>query len=406
MLRLYDTLSRKKKIFKPLKDNLVRIYTCGPSVYAYSHIGNFRTYLFEDILVRYLIYKGFRVKRVMNITDIEDKAIEAANMEGVSLCSLQRGKIRAFLRDFDNLGMMRPDIIAKASDHVPQMIKLIERICENGYCYKEKDCIFFQTRKFKKYGSLAHLRSPRYLGIMKKDDYSRVGIWDFHLWNAWSKSDGPAFWRSPFGKGRPGWHIECSAMSMHYLGESFDIHCGGTDNIFPHHENEIAQSESATGKRLANFWMHAKHLTIGKRKMSKRTGNVLYVRQLEKDEGIKPRCLRFYLLCEKYRHPLDFTLLQFKKEICDCERIRKLITQLKRIRIKGQAGLGKRLSNSLISSFEKYMDDDLDTKCALKAIFRIGNEIDFELRKKRLNKQDAKYLLKAFSRIDSVLGVF
>src|SRR5208283_4388002 len=303
MLRLYDTLDGKKRRFKPLQGNTVRMYTCGPSVYAYSHIGNFRTYLFEDVLVRYLIFKGYKVKRIMNITDIEDKAIEAARKERKTLDALQKDKIRSFFADWRSLGMKKPDVVAKASRNVLYMEKLIRRICAKGYCKEEKDGIYFDVKKFKHYGDLRKLRNRSYLGMARNDDYAKEGLWDFRLWKRWTRNDGDVCYASSFGDGRPGWHIECSAMAMHYLGESFDIHCGGSDNIYPHHENEIAQSEAASGKRMANFWLHARHLTINKRKMSKRTGNVLYVSQLKK-KGVPPGCLRFYLLSEKYRKPL------------------------------------------------------------------------------------------------------
>lgn len=405
MLRLFDTLSRKKKVFRPLMKSLVRIYTCGPSVYAYSHIGNFRTYLFEDLLVRYLQYKGYRVRRVMNITDVEDKAIKQANEEGKTLEELQKDKIRVFFLDFDALGMVRPDIIANASEHIPQMAKLIQRLCEKGYCIKDRDGVYFNVRKFRGYGKLTHLKNHRYMGMAHKDDYAKEGLWNFRLWKAWSKADGNFLWKSPFGKGRPGWHIECSAMAMQYLGESFDIHCGGNDNIFPHHENERAQSESATGKLFANFWLHSKHLTINKRKMSKRTGNVLYVKQLAK-RGVPSSCLRAYLISEKYRRPLDFTKEKFRSKIKKCHRIDAILKKLKNVRKNGGGILGKQISNELRSGFENAMDDDLDTGLAFRRIFSIFNKIEKMLKEETLSKSDATAILLAMEKIDLVLWVF
>ncbi|MFZ5501631.1 MAG: class I tRNA ligase family protein, partial [Candidatus Micrarchaeota archaeon] len=232
MLRLFDTMSRSKRAFRPPGKRPVRIYTCGPSVYNYAHIGNFRTYLFEDVLVRYLRYKGHRVKRVMNITDVEDKAIIAARRERKSLAGLQKEKIDAFFRDYRKLGMAMPDVVANASDHIEDMVRLIGVICEKGYCIEERDGIYFDVRRFKGYGRLRGLAGRRYLGKARKDDYSKEGLWDFRLWKRWSRGDGNVFWESPFGRGRPGWHIECSAMAMRHLGQSIDIHCGGSDNIF------------------------------------------------------------------------------------------------------------------------------------------------------------------------------
>jgi len=405
MLRLFDTLAGRKRIFRPQRGDTVRIYTCGPSVYAYSHIGNFRTYLFEDVLVRYLRYKGYRVKRVMNITDVEDKAVKAAMKEGETLEGLQKDKIRAFFSDFDALLMVRPDVVAKASEHVPQMARLIGRICGKGYCIHEPDGVYFNVRKFRRYGALSHAKRLRYLGTARKDDYAKVGAWDFRLWKRWTRGDGGVFWESPFGKGRPGWHIECSAMSMAHLGESFDIHCGGTDNIFPHHENEIAQSESATGKKLANFWLHARHLTINKRKMSKRTGNVLYVSQLRK-MGVPSGCLRFYLISERYRRPLDFTLKRFKATVCQCHEASGIVAKLRKAKSSGDGERGKIIARRLLSGFESAMDDDLDTGLAFRRLFRILRDAGALLKAKKLSKADAKAICGAMDRIDLVLWVF
>jgi cysteinyl-tRNA synthetase len=405
MFRLFDTRRGKKRPFRPLKGNLVRIYSCGPSVYAYSHIGNFRTYLFEDVLVRYLRYKGYSIKRVMNITDVEDKAVEAARREGMTLERLQKDKIRRFFSDFKALRMVRPDVVARASRHVPAMLRLISRICAKGYCISEPDGIYFDVRKFRRYGSLDHKGRLPYMGTARKDDYAKVGAWDFRLWKRWTRGDGDVFWDGQFGKGRPGWHIECSAMSMEYLGERFDIHCGGVDNIFPHHENEIAQSESATGKPPANFWLHARHLTINKRKMSKRTGNVLYVGQLRK-MGVPSGCLRFYLISECYRRPLDFTLRRFRATVCRCHEAARIVARLRRARSSGNGKLGKIIAERLLSGFESAMDDDLDTGLAFRRVFRIFDEVGALLKDKGLSRADAIEICRAVDRIDSVLWVF
>ncbi|MFH1785062.1 MAG: cysteine--tRNA ligase [Candidatus Micrarchaeota archaeon] len=403
-MKLFDTMSKKKRGFLPIDGKTAKIYTCGPSVYAYSHIGNFRTYLFEDILVRYLIFKGFCVKRIMNITDIEDKAMAQAKKENKNMETIQKNKIKKFLSDFQELGMLKPNKIVKASLHIEEMVKLIEKLCENGYCKKEKDGIYFNIKKYKKYGRLKKIRNT-YFGKIARDDYAKEGHWDFRLWKFWSRGDGKVFWKSKFGDGRPGWHIECSAIAMHYLGETIDIHCGGTDNIFPHHENEIAQSECATGKKFANFWLHAKHLTIGKRKMSKRTGNVLYVDPLKK-AGIPPKCLRFYLTSEKYRNPLDFTVEKFKSRICECEKIRKLITKLRKIKNKGNSEKGNKMSKKLLEGFTNAMDDDLNTKLAYRRIFVIFNKIEKMTNENKLTKNDSILIIETIEKINYVLGVF
>jgi cysteinyl-tRNA synthetase len=409
-MRLFDTLTGRKRDFTPLGGKTVRMYTCGPSVYAYSHIGNFRTYLFEDVLVKYLRYKGYRVMRVMNITDVEDKAIVTARKEGLSLSELQRDKTRSFFSDWDDLSMERPDIVAKASEHVPQMIALIERICAQGYCKKENSGVYFDVRKFKSYGKLRHLKKPRYFGKVARDDYAKEGLWDFRLWKRWTRGDAAAKWKSPFGAGRPGWHIECSAISMHYLGESFDIHCGGIDNIYPHHENEIAQSEVVTGKPPVNFWLHAKHLTIGKKKMSKRTGNVLYVKQIE-DMGISPSQLRFYLISERYRKPLDFTIERFKHRIQQFGEAMKTLKALRRLAGKSivkrqRKRLGPIMNRKILCGFEGAMDDDLNTRLAFKRLFCMLGKADECLKKGKLTPRCAHELLATLERIDNVLGVF
>ncbi len=416
MLKLYDTLSRAKRPFRPLKGDTVRIYTCGPSVYSYSHIGNFRTYLFEDVLVRYLMFKGYSVKRVMNITDVEDKAIIAARKEGVTLAALQRDKARRFFADFMYLGMLRPDIVAKASGHVPDMIRLISRICRNGYCVAGgrgagNGDVYFNVRKFRSYGRLRGLERRDYFGRARGDDYAKEGLWDFVLWKRWTRGDGSVRWHSPFGDGRPGWHIECSAMSMRYLGETFDIHCGGTDNIFPHHENELAQDTAATGKRPVNFWLHARHLTINRKKMSKRTGNVLYVRQLA-TEDIHPRCLRYYLISERYRSLLDFSWNEFRRRTCGCEQVAAVLSRLRRIGRRGgnpgpgDGRRGKAIARRLLDGFESAMDDDLNTKLAFRRIFAAMRDVEKLLREGKLSGSGARAICAAVGRIDSVLGVF
>jgi cysteinyl-tRNA synthetase len=265
--------------------------------------------------------------------------------------------------------------------------------------------VYFNIRKFRSYGRLRHLHNPRYFGIARRDEYAKEGLWDFRLWKQWTWGDGDARWASPFGDGRPGWHIECSAISMHYLGESFDIHCGGADHIFPHHENEIAQSTAATGKPPANFWLHARHLTIGKRKMSKRTGNVLYVRQILR-EGVHKECLRFYLISERYRNRLDFTMEQLEKKVCECEQTGRAIARLKAITEPGNGRRGRAIASRMLAGFESAMDDDLNTRLAFRRIFREFRKIGMLIRQKRISQKDARDILRAMEKINAVLNVF
>lgn len=402
---IYDSYTKKKRKFTPLKGNTARIYTCGPSVYNYSHIGNFRTYVFEDVLVRYIRYSGYGIKRVMNITDIEDKAINAANKEGLTLKQAQKNKIDEFFREWDLLGLERPEVVAKASGHIPQIEKFIQKICRNRYCITDKYGIYFDIRKFREYGALGHNKKMEYFGKASGDDYSKIGKWDFWLWRFWSPSDGKIGWKSGFGYGRPGWHIECSAISTYYLGKRFDIHCGGSDNVYPHHENEIAQNFAAYGIMPANFWMHSRHLTINKKKMSKRLGNVFYVSQLMK-MGIRPRQLRLFLLSKRYRSKQDFSTGAARDHAKKLNCMLAIIARLAAISNGQHMPKKPFLGKKLIRGFETAMDNDLDTGLALRRIMRILEKADRLVLEKKMKAEEAAGILDGIRKIDTVLGIF
>ena len=307
MIRFHNTLSRCKEEFRPLVDGEVRLYTCGPTVYDYAHIGNFRAYVWEDLLRRYLKASGYRVTQVMNITDVDDKTIRGAREAGASLEEFTARYIEAFFEDLDALGIERAEHYPRATRHIPEMIALIERLHETGHAYESKGSHYFRLDSFPTYGRLARLDREGMIENFRvdSDEYEKSDVRDFVLWKA--RKEGEPCWETPLGPGRPGWHVECSAMSMKYLGESFDIHTGGADNVFPHHENEIAQSEAATGKRFVRTWMHCAHLVVNGEKMSKSKGNFYTLRDLQR-QGHDPQAIRYLLVSQHYRKPLNFTL--------------------------------------------------------------------------------------------------
>ena len=311
-IRFYNTINRKKVKFEPITSGKVKLYTCGPTVYDTAHIGNFRTFLFEDLLKRFLIFKGYEVYHVMNITDVDDKTIKRANTEEISINELTLRYTEEFMNDIKSLKILPADIYPRATDHIAEMIQMIQTLEESGYAYETKDhSIYFRLDSYDSYGQLTKidLTKQRATERIINDEYSKDNPQDFALWKAWDDEDGKVFWESPWGRGRPGWHIECSAMSIKYLGNHFDIHCGGVDNIFPHHENELAQSVSATKGLFVNYWMHSEYLHIQGDKMSKTTGNFHKISDLI-SEGFTGEEIRFILLSAHYRSKLNFSLNQ------------------------------------------------------------------------------------------------
>ncbi|HEV2665381.1 MAG TPA: cysteine--tRNA ligase, partial [Blastocatellia bacterium] len=309
MLKLYNTLTSRVEEFQPLNPTEARMYVCGPTVYDYAHIGNFRTFLFADLLRRYIKYKGYRLRHVMNITDVDDRIIERAVERGKSLQEFTDQYIQFFFEDFDALGAERPEEILRATDHIPEMVELIKRLGAAGHTYQSEGSTYFRIASFEKYGRLSKMNFEGVVaGASERidaDQYDKENVRDFVLWKA--AKPGEPSWETELGKGRPGWHIECSAMSMKSLGETFDIHAGGVDLIFPHHENEIAQSEGATGKPFARYWVHAEFLMVEGQKMSKSLGNFFTYRDLVA-KGHTPRAIRYLLLSAPHHKQLNFTL--------------------------------------------------------------------------------------------------
>jgi len=406
MLKLFNTLTRKKEVFKPIKNNKVCLYTCGPSVYTSPHIGNYRTYLFEDILKRYLLYKGYKVKHVMNITDVEDKTIRVSRKEKKRLKELTEFYTNIFLNEVKKLCILPADVYPKATEHIKDMVGIIKKLLDKGYAYKWHDGnIYYDISKFKNYGKLSHLKVTKEMfeRWILKDDYSKWEAGNFVLWKIYKKSDGDVFWDTELGRGRPGWNIECSAMSMKYLGEHFDIHTGGIDNIFSHHENEIAQSEGATGKKFVNYWIHSKHLIVNCKKMSKSLGNYYTLEDLLK-LGFDPMVIRYALILTHYRKRLNFT---FKKMRVARNKIKKYYRCMKKIEELKNGEHNNKVSiliKKTVYEFEKSMDDDLNITRAIKVYFKFIYKLHVLVKKKKLDRDNKKEIMHVVKKINSVFG--
>ncbi len=404
MLKLYNTISRKKEEFKPLKGKNVGLYTCGPTVYNVIHIGNLKSFLSEDILKRYLLYKGFKVKHVRNITDVDDKTIRDSQKEGISLKEFTEKYTNSFFEDMKASRVLPADIYPKATEHIKEMVELIAKLLKKGYAYKGEDgSVYYNIKKFKDYGKLAHIdfRKLKAGARVKQDEYEKGEAQDFALWKAWDKNDGSVFWETELGKGRPGWHIECSAMSMKHLGKSFDIHSGGQDLIFPHHENEIAQSEGATGKPFAKYWIHNAFLQVNGEKMSKSLGN-FYTLQDLKDNN--PIAVRYLMISGHYRQPLNFTFEGLRAAQNSIDRLNELISKLETADGR-DLGNVKKVIEKAGKKFEKAMDDDLNTALAFAALFEFVRKCNSLLDTKKIGKKDSKLALGFLKKLNSVFAV-
>ncbi len=378
MIKLYNTLTRKKEPLTPVQEGKIGLYACGPTVYDYFHIGNARVFILFDVLRRYLEYRGFDVTYVQNYTDIDDKMINRAAELGISVKDLADRFIQAYEEDAAALGIQPADYQPKATDYVPQIIKIVERLMEKGHAYEVDGDVYFHVESFPEYGKLSHQDLEELeMGSRVEVDERKKHPMDFVLWK--KEKPGEPSWDSPWGKGRPGWHIECSAMSMEYLGETLDIHAGGQDLIFPHHENEIAQSEGATGKTFVRHWVHAGYLNIDQEKMSKSLGNFRTVRDLRQE--VDPMVLRFFMLSAHYRNPINFSLEQIQQASRALERLNTAFYNLQeRLSKVGQGepdefeqGLLQTLEESK-SRFIEVMDDDFNTAEALAVLFDLARE--------------------------------
>ena len=406
--KFHNSLTRSKDEFAPLDPSAVRMYTCGPTVYNFAHIGNFRAYAFEDILRRSLEFLGFKVTQVMNLTDVDDKTIRGAIAGGMPLNDFTQKYKTAFFDDLKTLGIEPAEFYPAATDHIPEMISLIETLIEKGVAYQAPDnSVYFSVAKFDEYGKLARLnREGMRAGVrISNDEYEKEAVGDFAVWKAWDEKDGDVCWDSPWGRGRPGWHIECSAMSMKYLGESFDIHTGGIDNLFPHHENEIAQAEAATGKPFAHTWLHCAHLRVNGEKMSKSAGNFFTLRDLL-DKGYTGREIRFVLISGHYRQPLNFTFDSLDAAKTALSRIDEFVG--KASAIAGAASPSASLPEfaaTAITAFSAAIADDLNVAEALASTHSIINHGNKLLADGALDQASAAAALDALKRMDSVLNV-
>jgi cysteinyl-tRNA synthetase len=398
-------MGRRLQTFRPLKKGEVRMYTCGPTVWNYAHVGNYRTFVFEDLLRRYLKFKGYRVTQVMNITDVEDNIIKGMRQFNKGLRELTSFYEAAFREDLRTLNVEPAEVYPRATEHIADMVTLIKRLIDKGFAYRGDDgSYYYDISKFPRYGALSGVR-PRELKAgarVSQDHYEKEQANDFALWKAWDRDDGEVFWDTELGKGRPGWHIECSAMSMKYLGEEFDIHTGGVDNRFPHHENEIAQSEAATGKKFVRYWLHSAHLNISGAEMHKSVGNAVCLVDLIND-GWDPSSIRLFLISSRYRDQADLRRRQLEQARAQVGRLQDFIARLGGAAGEGSGGAS--LAKEFLVEFEKAMDDDLNTPKALAALFRFVKEANSLMDDGGVGREGALQMLEAMRRADSVLGV-
>jgi cysteinyl-tRNA synthetase len=405
-LRFYNTLTQELEPFQPQKDNTVRMYTCGPTVYNFVHIGNFRTFTFQDVLRRWLRYRGFALNHVMNVTDVDDKIILNAAKEHKTIADYTALYTKAFFEDAAALRLEQPEHVAPATKHIPEMVQAIENLAAHGVTYTNDGSTYFRISAFPGYGKLSHndFSGIRAGARVDMDEYDKADARDFVLWKG-RKGDEP-YWETPFGDGRPGWHIECSAMAMSYLGETLDIHAGGVDLVFPHHENEIAQSESITGKPFAKFRLHSEHLQIESQKMSKSLGNFYTLRDLL-EMDYTPESIRYLLASVPYRKKLNFTFDGLKAAQKSIERIRDFELRISSAHLasgKNEAITAR--SAVAVRQFEDAMDDDLNTAEALAAIFEYVRALNTALDDNQLqeeNRWDAARVLEVFDTVFDVL---
>src|SRR5262252_2068903 len=408
-MRIHNTLSGQLEEFRSLDEGRVRMYYCGPTVWDYGHIGNFRSAIAVDVIRRYLKFKGWRVMQVMNLTDVDDRIITKAQEQDQTLDDYTAKYIAAFWEDFDALGCERPEVAPRATRHIKEMADLVDKLEQNQHAYRSDGSIYYRISSFPEYGKLSKINFAGNIAggsdRIDTDKYDKEDARDFALWKAPAKTDEPA-WDSEVGRGRPGWHIECSAMSMKYLGETFDLHVGGIDLVFPHHENEIAQSEGATGKQFVRYWFHFEHLKVEGETMSKSKGNYYTFRDLT-EQGFTPAGIRYFLLSVPFRKQLNFTFDAMRgaeKTVISLRDFRARLEEAKTDR-----GINEKVAAAAqraIEQFEAGMDDDLNTSVALAAVHDLTREVNTALARGSVGTEDRRAVLAALDRIDGVLNVF
>ena len=402
-LQFFNSLKREKEIFQPIEKGKVGLYTCGPTVYDYAHIGNFRTFMFEDLLKRWLLHSSYDVKHVMNITDVDDKTIKKAKQMKVSLSGITDKYTQYFMEDLRWLKMIPADIYPTATESVPKMISMIERLLEKGFAYSEDDgSVYFNISSFPNYGKLTQINisAQRTGDRVMEDEYDKDAPQDFALWKGWKEEDGEVVWDAPWGRGRPGWHIECSAMSSESLGDHFDIHCGGVDNMFPHHENEIAQSQCATDQPFVNFWLHSEFLMVDGGKMSKSLGNFYRISAL-KELGFTAESIRYQLLAGHYRSKITFSIDKKHEGDKDVQRLSGFYTRLQKLNAN-ESSTGS--MPEAYSKFRDRMNDDLDSPQALAVFFDWMKTVNGKIDKNVITDSELGQAWKFLMAFDSVFG--
>ncbi|MDA1197173.1 MAG: cysteine--tRNA ligase [Nanoarchaeota archaeon] len=403
MFKIYNTLTRKTSAFKPIEKGNVKMYSCGPTVYDFAHIGNFRAYIVADLLKRALLLNGLKVKHVMNLTDVDDKTIKGSRDKKLSLKKFTSGYSKSFFEDMDALRILKADVYPKATEHIDEMVAIVKDLEKNGIAYQSDDGSWYYSIAEKKdYGKLGHISFDDLEATerVKKDSYAKEQAQDFALWKAYDAEDGDVSWSTSLGKGRPGWHIECSAMSMKHLGKHFDIHTGGIDLVFPHHENEIAQSEGVTGDPFVNYWVHNEHLLVDGRKMSKSMGNFYTLRDLF-EKGYDARSIRYLLLSVHYRQQLNFTLEGLQAAQAAVERINNFLFVMKNVAGEDDEKKVDGLITKADKDFMKHLDDDLSIAEALGVVFVFMTEVN----KLDLSKSNASDVIEQMMKFDEILGV-
>lgn len=406
-MKLYNTLTRKKEEFIPIEDNKVRMYSCGPTVYNYFHIGNARPFIMFDLLRNYLIYRGYEVTFVQNFTDVDDKIIKRANEEGISPFEVADKYIAEYFRDADGLGIRRADVHPRVTENIPQIIEFIEELIEKGYAYESAGDVYFDTQKFKDYGKLSRQNLAELnLGSRIEVNEDKRHPMDFALWK--SKKEGEIGWESPWSEGRPGWHIECSVMSRRYLGDTIDIHSGGQDLIFPHHENEIAQSEARSGKPFSNFWVHNGYINIDNQKMSKSLNNFFTVREISDEMDLE--IVRFFMLSAHYRGPVNYSKELLDQAKAGMTRLYNSKNRMEFLLSMAESGIreGEKANLEKLPEFKKAfidaMDDDLNTADAITAIFELVSFVNTTA-KDESSKEYIEQCLAIFSELTGVLNI-
>lgn len=407
-LRFHNSLTRSVEEFKPIKPGLAKLYTCGPTVYNFAHIGNFRAYIFEDLLRRTLKYCGYRVIQVMNLTDVDDKTIRDSRKAGLPLDEFTQTFKDAFFQDIQTLRVEPAEHYPAATEHVREMIDLVQTLMDKGVAYQADDgSVYFSIAKFANYGQLVKINpgEMRSSSRVRNDEYAKESVADFALWKAYDPEDGEVWWDSPWGRGRPGWHIECSAMSMKYLGKTFDIHTGGVDNMFPHHEDEIAQSEAATGKPFVKYWLHCAHLVVAGQKMSKSLGNFHTLREVL-ERGWTGREVRYVLLYGHYRQALNFSFKSCEDARAALQRIDDFIARLKNVQGDGaDAGEFNEIRNQAEADFRAGLEDDLNIAAAVAAVFTFVRDVNKLIDTGSFGQANAQVALDTLRHFDVVLGV-